>query len=135
MNICEKLHYRPRKNKEESRIALAPGEALKAGETIEVELTLTASQPLEYLLAEDFKPAGFETIDSTSGYARGAYRQLHDERVSVYLDHLRKGTTTLTYSIRAEHAGKVSALPATVELMYEPRQAANSAEKKFRTTR
>ena len=37
----------------------------------------------------------------------------------------------MSYRIRAEHTGKMSALPATVELMYAPQQAANSAEDKL----
>ena len=116
-------------------MVIQPGESVLTGETIEVKLTIIANQPLEYLLAEDRKPAGFETIDTHSGYHQGSFRELHDERVSFYLGRIQKGETVLTYRIRAEHAGTISALPATVELMYEPRQAANANEQKLRVIR
>lgn len=118
---------------------LQPTDVLNAGETIDVELILTATHPLEYLLAEDKKPGGFECVENLSGYAYGKgvgyYQELHDERVSFYINRLSKGTSTIHYKIRAEHAGTISALPATVELMYEPHQAANSAENKFKIVR
>ena len=118
-----------------TNIVIQPNEAVHVGEIIEVKLTITAAQTLEYLLAEDHKPAGFETIETSSGYSQGSFRELHDERVSFYLNHISKGTTTLTYRIRAEHTGRISALPATIELMYEPRQAANGAERKLEIQR
>ncbi|RKX46269.1 MAG: hypothetical protein DRP64_03400, partial [Verrucomicrobia bacterium] len=114
-------------------------DVLKAGEVVEVVLALEASQKLEYLLAEDFKPSGFECLDDESGrgYGNGVsyYRELHDERVSLYISRLPKGISTITYRIRAEHAGTMSAMPTTIGLMYEPRQAANSDEDKFRVVR
>ena len=120
---------------ENTNIVIQPNEPVKVGEVIEVKLTITAAQTLEYLLAEDHKPAGFETIETSSGYSQGSFRELHDERVSFYLNHISKGETTLTYCIRAEHTGRVSALPATIELMYEPRQAANGTERKLHILR
>jgi len=118
---------------------LQPADVLKAGEVVEVVLALEASQKLEYLLAEDFKPSGFECLDDESGrgYGNGVsyYRELHDERVSLYISRLPKGISTITYRIRAEHAGTMSAMPTTIGLMYEPRQAANSDEDKFRVVR
>jgi len=118
---------------------LAPGAVLKAGETVEAELLLESSQKLEYLLAEDFKPSGFECLEDQSGrgYGDGVsyYRELHDERVSFYIHRLSKGTATIRYRMRAEHAGTMAALPSTIELMYAPRQAANSAETQLRVVR
>lgn len=118
---------------------LGPTDTLKAGETVVVKLTFESSQTLEYLLAEDFKPAGFECLDNKSGHGYGKgmsyYQELHDERVSFYINRLRKGTSSISYQMRAEHAGTMSAMPATVELMYEPRQAANTDENKLRVVR
>jgi len=118
---------------------LASGAVLQAGETVEVALSLESSQKLEYLLAEDFKPAGFECLEYNSGYGHGDgvsyYRELHDERVSFYIHRLSKGTATIRYRMRAEHAGTMAAMPATIELMYAPRQAANSAEDQLRVGR
>jgi hypothetical protein len=118
---------------------MAEGEILKAGETIQVKLTLQAAQELEYVLAQDFKPAGFECTDTGSGYQYDSllrdYRELHDERIACYIDHVPKGESTIAYLLRAEHAGSVCAMPATVELMYAPQQAANTQENRLKTQR
>ncbi len=111
--------------------ALADDEVIKAGETILVELTLHAAQELEYVLAQDFKPAGFECTETASGYRYADlphYRELYDERVDCYITHVPKGNSSIVYNVRPEHAGTVSAMPATVELMYAPEQAANAGE-------
>jgi uncharacterized protein YfaS (alpha-2-macroglobulin family) len=135
-----RTYYRenPDPDKQEN-VPIHPGDVVKAGETIEVELTFEAGQSLEYLLAQDFKPAGFECVESLSGYTYGnglgCYREFHDERISFYINRLQKGTSTISYRMRAEHAGTMSAMPATVELMYEPRQAANTDENKLRVER
>jgi uncharacterized protein YfaS (alpha-2-macroglobulin family) len=117
---------------------LAADEKLKAGEVVEVELTLQAAQDLEYVLAQDFKPAGFECLETESGNRYQGlrhYQELHNERVSLYIEKLPKGMSTIRYRIRPEHAGRMSAMPATAELMYAPDQAANSHEDKLQVGR
>ena len=112
------------------KTSIAPNEKIKIGETIEVHLTLNSAQDLEYLLLEDFKPAGFESI-GVSHHNNLGFVELHDERISCYIKSIHKGIKEMSYRIRAEHTGKMAALPATVELMYAPQQAANSAEDKL----
>jgi len=109
-------------------------ETVAIGESLEIELTFETAHKLEYLLATDRRPAGFEALQAKSGYRYNGvrhYMEIHNERMNFYIDRLPKGTTTISYQLRAEHAGKVSALPATIELMYAPDQAANSAEQKL----
>ena len=126
----ERRYYHVSKYPEE-RIEIPAGKTVAIGENIQVELIIRANRHLEYLLAEDFKPAGFETFGHKSGYMHGVYREFHDERVSFYLNSVPKGETRLTYELRPEFSGALSAQPATIELMYEPRMAANSAEQTF----
>ncbi|MBN2785943.1 MAG: hypothetical protein JXR25_14060 [Pontiellaceae bacterium] len=121
-----------------SKAPMAEGEILHAGETIRVELKLHAAQQLEYVLAQDFKPAGFECTDISSGYRNDGiphYRELHDERVDCYITHVPKGESSIVYDLRAEHAGNVCAMPARTELMYAPDQAANTREQQIKVQR
>ncbi len=41
---------------------------LKSGDLVEVELTIDSKNDYEYLVFEDMKPAGFETLEVRSGY-------------------------------------------------------------------
>ncbi|MEZ0373240.1 MAG: alpha-2-macroglobulin, partial [Candidatus Sericytochromatia bacterium] len=49
------------------RTPLAEGALLTSGEEVEVRLEIKAPNDYEYLLFEDFKPAGFEAVDTLSG--------------------------------------------------------------------
>jgi hypothetical protein len=50
------------------RVPLADGDAVEPGDRIEVVLTLETRAALEYLAIEDFKPAGLEAVELTSGF-------------------------------------------------------------------
>ncbi len=106
------------------------GTQISVNEEIEVELLIDASESLEYLLLTDHKPAGFETVAQKSGYLNGeniyAYMDIRDSVVNLFIDKLPQEKSRLTYRIRAEHAGTVTALPAKIEAMYTPAVNAGS---------
>ncbi len=88
----------------------------------------------QYVILEDRKAAGFEPVDVRSGYVRSglsAYRELRDEHVAFFVQRLPRGTSNLTYRVRAEIPGKYSALPTRAYAMYAPELRANSAEFKL----
>lgn len=122
----------------ENRVEVKPEDAVKPGETIEVEIILSAPSRFEHLLIEDYKPAGFEPINTHSGYMRGgtvwAYAEFRDFKTCLYISSLPPGEHRFSYRIRAEHRGCVSALPATVESMYAPTLRSNSDERKLRVS-
>lgn len=105
---------------------------MKIGETLEVELTITADKDFEYLAIEDSKPAGFEPIQLRSGntYGDGLYGnlELHDTKVSFFAASIKAGQHQLRYRLRAEHLGRFSAMPAEVFAMYTPEIKARSEE-------
>ncbi|MDO4630305.1 MAG: hypothetical protein Q4C70_14095 [Planctomycetia bacterium] len=110
------------------------GEAVTSGDLIEVELTLDSKNDYTYILIEDMKPAGFETVDAKSGYngnALGAYVEYRDNRVAFFVRTLGEGKHSVSYRMRAETPGKVSALPTKMEAMYAPELKANSDEMKI----
>ncbi|MBQ6107187.1 MAG: hypothetical protein IJK97_03165, partial [Thermoguttaceae bacterium] len=116
------------------RIPMKSGEAVTSGDLVEVELTIESKNDYSYILIEDMKPAGFETVDAKSGYngnALHAYVEYRDNRVCFFVQNLREGIHSVTYRMRAETPGKVSALPTRMEAMYAPELKANSDEMKI----
>jgi hypothetical protein len=117
------------------RIPLEDLRSVTSGDLVEVELIIDSANDYEYLLLEDRKPSGFEPDDQRSGYVwegLRAYRELRDNRVSFFLTTLARGQHSITYRLRAETPGKMSALPATIEGMYSPELVGNSDEMMFR---
>ena len=116
------------------RIELKSGDEIKSGDLIEVTLGIDSKNDYEYLLFEDWKAAGMEAVDVQSGYnpnGLGAYMELRDEKVSLFVQNLPRGRHNLSYRLRAEIPGKFSALPTQAEAMYAPELRANSDEMKF----
>lgn len=116
------------------RIELKSGDEIKSGDLIEVTLGIDSKNDYEYLVFEDWKAAGMEPVDVQSGYnpnGLGAYMELRDEKVSLFVQFLPRGRHNLSYRLRAEIPGKFSALPTQAEAMYAPELRANSDEMKF----
>lgn len=116
------------------RIELKSGDEIKSGDLIEVTLGIDSKNDYEYLVFEDWKAAGMEAVDVQSGYnpnGLGAYMELRDEKVSLFVQNLPRGRHNLSYRLRAEIPGKFSALPTNAEAMYAPELRANSDEMKF----
>ena len=108
---------------------------LKSGQLVEVELVIESKNDYEYILFEDYKPAGFEPVALRSGYndnEMGAYMELRDDRVTFFVRRLARGKHSVSYRMRAEIPGKFSALPTKASAMYAPELKANSDEIKLR---
>jgi uncharacterized protein YfaS (alpha-2-macroglobulin family) len=118
------------------RQELKVGDVVQSGDIILVDLTLESKNDYEYLVFEDKKPAGFEPMDVRSGYNGneiGAYVEFRDQKVSFFCRTLARGKCSVSYKLKAETPGVVSALPATGEAMYAPELKANSDEFKIET--
>ncbi|MGB2579139.1 YfaS [Elusimicrobium simillimum] len=118
------------------------GTAFKAGQKAEVTLTVTTNQDRQFVVVEDFLPAGFEIVDSTlateSQFANndeGEYddydsyyskwgtferNEKYDDRIAVFADYLTKGKHTYKYVVQATLPGTYSAPAAWASQMYEP---------------
>ena len=113
------------------RIPIDSTTGLPSGTLVEVELVIDSKNDYEYLQIVDYKPSGFEPDDQRSGYVfegLHAWRELRDNRVSFFLTNLARGQHSISYRMRAEAPGNVSALPATIEGMYSPELVGNSDE-------
>ncbi len=58
--------------------------------------------------------------------------ELRDDRVSLFVQRLARGTHSVSYRMRAETPGKFSALPTKAYAMYAPELKGNSNEIKIR---
>jgi len=106
------------------RTKLVEGDILKSGERIEVRLNIEAKNLYEYLVFEDPKPAGCETVALRSGYSYGnlcSNMELRDEKVVFFVGTLEQGKHAITYQMRAEVPGRFHALPTQAYAMYAPR--------------
>ena len=116
------------------RIPLKSGDMLVSGDLVEVELHIHSKNDYEYLMFNDWKPAGLEAVDVRSGYTNngmGAYMEMHHEKTSFFVRRLTRGEHSLKYRLRAEIPGSFSALPTQAEAMYAPEFKANSDEMKI----
>jgi uncharacterized protein YfaS (alpha-2-macroglobulin family) len=109
---------------------LGPGTVLKPGDEVEVELTLSAREPAEYVHLRDPRPAGLEPEDARSGWhwnlGSAWYEETRDSATNFFFEVLPAGEHTLRYRLRANLAGEFRVGPATVQSMYAPEFAAYS---------
>ena len=109
---------------------LGPGTVLKPGDEVEVELTLSAREPAEYVHLRDPRPAGLEPEDARSGWhwslGSAWYEETRDSATNFFFEALPAGEHTLRYRLRANLAGEFRVGPATVQSMYAPEFAAYS---------
>jgi hypothetical protein len=107
---------------------------VRSGDLVEVELVIESKNDYEYVMFEDMKAAGTESVALTSGYGGndlGAYMELRDNRVTFFCSQLARGKHSVSYRLRAEIPGRFSALPAKASAMYAPELKGNSNELKL----
>ncbi|MCI0684580.1 MAG: MG2 domain-containing protein [Gemmataceae bacterium] len=108
---------------------------VKSGDLIEIELEIDSKNDYEYLIFEDPKAAGFESVAVRSGYTytgMGAYMEVRDEKIAFFARVLPRGKHSISYRMRAEIPGQFSALPTRAYAMYAPELKGNSDEIKIR---
>ena len=140
------------------RVPLRDGERVASGERVETVITMEARNHYEYLVFEDLKPAGFETVAVRSGdnvrareLRRGAvpeetatrdprsgidgtgrsrrvHQELRDRQVALFIDKLPEGLWEVRYEMRAEVPGTYHALPVLGHAMYVPEIRCNGDE-------
>jgi uncharacterized protein YfaS (alpha-2-macroglobulin family) len=116
-----------------------PVSSVKVGEVVTVKLAITAAATHRWVALVDPLPAGLEVMNArlatgatgappADPWANGTWRtaltwshqDARDDRVEWFSDGVGAGSYELTYEARATIAGSFSALPATIEAMYQP---------------
>jgi len=95
------------------------------GEPIRCTVVVWPSERADALRVTEPIPAGFEFIEDDSGYGARGSSEVRDGAVIHYV----RGNglpLTFRYYIRAESSGRVTALPATAEVLRRPDERGNS---------
>lgn len=133
----------------ERDVLLGDSPVATSGNKVKVTLTIEAKQDLEYVIIEDFKPAGMEFENVVSGgglqlhsyhydnrdrlvknHARSinAYNEWRDNRVVLFIENLPEGIWEVEYLARIQTPGKFHALPVSAQAMYVPEIMGNGLE-------
>ncbi|WP_372370343.1 alpha-2-macroglobulin [Candidatus Uabimicrobium sp. HlEnr_7] len=105
---------------------------IKQGEVFEVELDVSASRNYEYMMLQDYIPAGCE-FEKDKEKRQGYYyywsnKEYRDDRLVVFFGSY-SGQQKIVYRLRAETPGNYTAMPARAEMMYFPEIHANSTQR------
>lgn len=129
--VARKYYVVKTKGRNQLLEPVGPDVKLEIGDEVEVELTIQAKTPMEYVHLRDPRGAGFEPEETVSGYhweqLLGYYEEIRDSATNFFFDWLPQGTYTFRYRIRAANAGQFRAGPATLQSMYAPEFGAHSA--------
>ena len=110
---------------------LAEGTVVRAGDEIEVQISLRSKHAAEYVHLRDPRPAGAEpqNVLSRTKWDLGIswYEETRDSGANFFFERLPVGEYTFKHRIRANMAGTFKVSPATVQSMYAPEFHAYSA--------
>lgn len=126
-------------------------QSASVGDLIQVDLTLVVESDTNYLLIEDFIPAGAEILDTRLKTTRqdlddylisAPFRdgwgwwyfnppRIYDGRITWTAKSLPAGTYQLTYLLSLAHPGEFQVLPAHARGIYFPETMAVSAGDRF----
>ncbi|MCO5265037.1 MAG: MG2 domain-containing protein [Lentimicrobium sp.] len=103
---------------------------LQVGQQITVRVELSTDRDLEYVHLKDMRAAGFEPVNTLSGYrwngGLGYYENTRDAASNYFFSYLPKGTWIFEYPLTVTHSGTFSNGITTVECMYAPEYSAHS---------
>ncbi|MEZ6150479.1 MAG: MG2 domain-containing protein [Pirellulaceae bacterium] len=100
-----------------TRTLLEDLQAVPSGELVEVELLVESKNDYEYLLIEDPKAAGLESVETQSGYFYSSglsiYRELRDRHVGLCIRWLPRGSYSIRYQLRSERPAHLPHSPVS----------------------
>ncbi|MEZ4868883.1 MAG: MG2 domain-containing protein [Caldilineaceae bacterium] len=129
-----------------------PLQQAKAGQLVEVQLTVQTNQEAAYFMVEDHLPGGLEALNEglnrsnrvSSSMAQSEmvqaafpysypynYKEVRRDRVTFFITELHVGVWTVTYLARAVTIGDFAALPTEGYAMYDPELWGRSASSRI----
>jgi uncharacterized protein YfaS (alpha-2-macroglobulin family) len=110
---------------------LKNGDSVLIGDEVQVQVTINSKHPADYVHLKDPRPSGFEPIAIRSEHKWDLgiywYEEVRDSATNFFFEHIVQGEYNFKYSIKATHAGKFKAAPATMQPLYAPEFSAYSA--------
>ncbi len=106
-------------------------EVVNSGEEIEVTLTVSAKDNLDYIMIEDYIPAGCEILNRESRNNWWTHQEFRDEKAVFFMTHYyyyyyNDTQKVIKYRLRAEIPGDYEVLPTIASSMYYPEVHANT---------
>ncbi|CCW36061.1 large extracellular alpha-helical protein [Chthonomonas calidirosea] len=95
-------------------------------ESILVRLSFVVPKDMSYVLMEDPLPAGLEVTERGTADVEGDWdywfssMDIRDDRLTFFIRSLSKGKHVIDYHLRAQTAGRFTALPTRLQAMYDP---------------
>lgn len=128
----ERRYFRRERSGDETvLVPLREGAPIAIGDELEVQVSIAARAQAEYVHLRDPRPAGFEPVETASGwrYQTGlaAYQEIRDSGTNFFFEWLPQGEYTLKHRLRAAAAGTFRAAPAELQSMYAPEFTAYSS--------
>jgi alpha-2-macroglobulin len=113
------------------------GGVLKAGESLQIKLTVDAAVALQYVHINDPRAALFEPANNTrSGYEYAAgvgyYQSVRDTGIELFTEAIPRGISEFTYDVVVAHSGEFNSGPAMLQCMYQPALTAYSSTQSFK---
>lgn len=102
---------------------LKENSSIQVGDELEVQLTINAKHPMEYVHLRDPRGAGFEPVGlSKHNHELGIYwyEEVRDSGTNFFFEHLPQGQYRFKYHVRATHAGTFKVSPAIIQPVYAP---------------
>lgn len=107
------------------------GSDLHVGDKITVSLRIHADRDMDFVQLSDARAACMEPVEALSGYTYSeglsCYSLTRDASSEFYIDHLRKGTYTLTYDVYIDREGQYSYGAAQIQSAYAPEFVAQTS--------
>lgn len=111
-----------------------PVDSFKSGDLVRVELTITTKTPRRFLMIEEPTPSScrVQEREQLGQYEEWSYwwsrTVIRDDRLAYFVTELPPGVHKVTYTMRAEQAGKIHCLPTSIANMYDPTRFSSTAE-------
>ncbi|HEY4185400.1 MAG TPA: alpha-2-macroglobulin family protein [Polyangia bacterium] len=123
-SVSRTYFLRDSSGKEVTLTPLKEGALLKAGDELEVHLSLRTKHAAEYVHLRDPRGAGFEPENAVSQYkwdlGISYYEETRDSGANFFFSALPVGEYPFKYRLRASMAGTFHVGPATVQSIYAP---------------
>ncbi|MBN1899638.1 MAG: hypothetical protein JW827_12755 [Spirochaetes bacterium] len=134
----DRSYYELNQYSEEGKIRYELGgriSSIKKGENFVVRLDVTVDKPYQYVMLEDYYPAGCQpvkdfltyNIDKGNDTKRADFIDYRDEKVAFFIDFIDK-SASLYYVVTPIFKGEYSIVPGMGALMYFPAIRGNSSQ-------
>jgi alpha-2-macroglobulin len=111
-------------------LPLSANTLLKAGDRIQVKLTIETALGLKFVHINDPRAAAFEPKENNSGYQYengfSYYQSIRDAGLDLFAEAIPRGISEISYELIVAHDGEFTSGPARLQCMYQPALTAYS---------